>query len=145
MHYSMYLIHSCSLVICFLWWWYLPVDWTFTVALLFKQNSSLNILCRTVRSSMWEVFAVHSWYLCSVAVSACKDSCWKMEHYIYSGSIEYWLTYITHWIVWFLDISVIYYSQNNITYYKQKLDVLPSLHSQTYIQFQGYSYGICNG
>jgi len=128
MHYIMYLIHSCSFVICFLWWWHQMIEHS-QLHFYLKKKSSLNILCRTVWSSMWEVFAfipgicaVLLLALCTV-VFACKDSCWKMEHYVYSSSIEYWLLYITYRIMWFLDL---YGSQNKIMYQKQKLDVLPS-------------------
>lgn len=108
----MYLIHSCSFVICFLWWWYLPNDWTLTVVLSFKKNNlhsiffvgQLEVLREKCLPFIPGICAVLLLALCT-AVSACKDLCWKMEYYVYSSSLEYWLTYITHTVIWFLDFA----------------------------------------
>lgn len=134
MHYIMYLIHSCSFVICSLWWWYLPNDWTLTDALYFKKKSSLNILCRTVGSSMWEVFAIHSWYLCSVVICI-MHCCVCLQRFVLKNGtlcIFQFSRAPTDIYYPYSDVVsglwTIYCSQNKIMYQKQKMDVLPSSH-----------------
>jgi len=64
----------------------------------------LEVLCEKCLPFIPGICAVLLFALCT-AVSACKDLCWKMEHYVYSSSLEHRLTYITHTVMWFLDFE----------------------------------------